>query len=301
MFPEVVRAVRELKPQAILIENVKGLMRESFSSYFEYIRLQLTYPDITRRDNESWMDHRARLEQHHTAGKSMGLMYRVVCQLLNAADYGVPQRRERVIIVGFREDVGAEWSFLLPTHSQDALLVDQWVTGEYWDRHEVASSERPELPERMRTRVQQLRGGVLPIVGTPWRTVRDTIRGLPDPAARDWSSEIQNHWLNPGARSYPGHTGSAYDEPAKTLKAGDHGVPGGENTLAYPDGSLRYFTVRESARMQTFPDEYVFHGSWTESMRQLGNAVPVTLAHTVAGGIAQVLSDLPRSVSRAAR
>ena len=52
--------------------------------------------------------------------------------------------------------------------------------------------------------------------------------------------------------------------------------------LAHPDGSVRYFTVRESARLQTFPDEYVFAGSWGEVMRQLGNAVPVKLANDIA-------------------
>ena len=75
------------------------------------------------------------------------------------------------------------------------------------------------------------------------------------------------------------------DEPAKTLKAGDHGVPGGENMMLLPDGSYRYFTVRETARLQTFPDEYVFQGSWSESMRQLRNAVPVDLAAIVAKSV----------------
>ena len=59
------------------------------------------------------------------------------------------------------------------------------------------------------------------------------------------------------------------------------GVPGGENMLANPNGSVRYFTVRESARLQTFPDWYVFSSSWTESMRQIGNAVPVRLATVI--------------------
>ena len=89
---------------------------------------------------------------------------------------------------------------------------------------------------------------------------------------------FHNHVLQPGARSYPGHTGSPVDMPAKALKAGDHGVPGGENMLRRVDGTVRYFTVRESARIQTFPDDYELHGSWTEAMRQLGNAVPVRLA-----------------------
>ena len=62
-------------------------------------------------------------------------------------------------------------------------------------------------------------------------------------------------------------------------------MPGGENMLLRPNGTVRYFSIRESARLQTFPDNYVFHGSWTESMRQLGNAVPFKLAEVVASDI----------------
>ena len=111
--------------------------------------------------------------------------------------------------------------------------------------------------------------------------MRDAISDLPDPE-RYPQNGIVNHIHNPGARAYPGHTGSPLDEPAKTLKAGDHGVPGGENMLAFPDGRIRYFTAREAARLQTFPDHYTFTGAWSETMRQLGNAVPVQLAWVVA-------------------
>jgi DNA (cytosine-5)-methyltransferase 1 len=107
------------------------------------------------------------------------------------------------------------------------------------------------------------------------------------------AARILNHRFQAGARSYPGHTGSPIDEPAKTLKAGDHGVPGGENMLRKLDDSIRYFTVRESARLQAFPDNFLFHGSWTETMRQLGNAVPVTLAEAVAGSIRDQLRAAP--------
>ena len=53
------------------------------------------------------------------------------------------------------------------------------------------------------------------------------------------------------------------------------------------NGDLRYYTVRESARMQTYPDDYQFRGSWTESMRQIGNAVPVKLAYAIGDSIAK--------------
>jgi DNA (cytosine-5)-methyltransferase 1 len=59
-----------------------------------------------------------------------------------------------------------------------------------------------------------------------------------------------------------------------------------------PDGSVRYLTVREAARLQTFPDDYVLHGVWTEAMRQLGNAVPVLLGETIANGIRAQLTRL---------
>ena len=55
--------------------------------------------------------------------------------------------------------------------------------------------------------------------------------------------------------------------------------------IALPDGTCRYYTVRESARVQTFPDDYIISGSWTEAMRQIGNAVPVTLAAAVGDSI----------------
>ena len=282
MFPEAVRAVRELKPKAVLFENVKGLLRESFAKYFEYIVLQITYPDVEHRPGEDWESHLSRLEKHHTKGRHDGLSYRVVFRLLNAADYGVPQRRERVIIVGFRSDLNLDWSFPLSTHSQEALLWDKWVSGEYWERHRVPKKVRPPAPERIRERLDF--GWFGPPTGA-WRTVRDALVGLPDPERPNGDDCFLNHRLVPGARSYLGHTGSPLDEPAKTLKAGDHGVPGGENMVAFEDGRVRYFTVRESARLQTFPDDYGFFGSWTESMRQLGNAVPVTLAGVIADGI----------------
>jgi DNA (cytosine-5)-methyltransferase 1 len=290
MFPHAIRAVREIQPKAFILENVRGLLRRGFANYYSYIIHQLKFPEMRIGMEENWTDHLCRLERAETAGKPEGLQYNVVYRLLNAADYGVPQHRFRVLIVGVRSDLSAAFSFPEATHGEEALLYDQWITGEYWNRHGIAKRNRPEIPVRIRAKLDRL--NCLWRDGEPlaWRTVRDAISDLPMLKMGETSDNVPNHYLRAGARSYHGHTGSSFDEPAKTLKAGDHGVPGGENTLRLPDGSLRYFSVRECARLQTFPDEWEFSGSWTESMRQLGNAVPVELARIVAARLLKVLN-----------
>lgn len=290
MFPAAVAVVRALQPRAFMFENVKGLTRASFANYFSYIQLQLEFPELVKRVDESWSDHLQRLQQFKTSKKNggVGLSYRLFVTLVNAANFGVAQKRERVFLVGFRSDVDARWAFPSETHSLDALLYDQYVDGSYWDRHEVSVRNRVPLPEKHRDLVAGMKGlGILPTKAA-WRTVRDALVGLPEPKANGQGDAL-NHRFQPGARVYPGHTGSPMDLPAKTLKAGGHGVPGGENMLVRPDGSVRYFSVRESARLQAFPDGYELHGAWSEAMRQLGNAVPVTLAQQMASSVATQL------------
>lgn len=293
MFPEAVRAVRHVRPRAFIFENVKGLTRATFANYYEYIYLQLSYPELVRRNDEDWSVHLARLERHHTAKRrTSGLEYRVVRRVLNAANYGVAQKRERVFFVGFRADLGVEWHFPIETHSLDALIWDQCVSNDYWNRHKVAKAKR-RVPDAFKRRAKQLRERPDTLA---WTTVRDAIGDLPDPERQPLLSRgFHNHFFQAGARTYTGHTGSPVDEPAKTLKAGVHGVPGGENMMVLPGGDVRYFTVRESARLQTFPDDFVFHGSWTETMRQLGNAVPVALAARVATTVKHQLLSVPAS------
>lgn len=279
MFPYAVSAIRQLMPKAFIFENVKGLLRKSFAQYFNYIILQLTYPQVSQNDTD-WRENLSALERIHTKGVYKGLKYNVIFRLLNAADYGVPQKRERVIIVGIRNDLDISWDFPDGTHSEDALLWDKYVTGNYWERHNIDPppldlARYPLLKERL-----QLQYGMFSPKKKPWVTVRDALSGLPAPYEQ--GNMYDEHLLRKGAREYPGHTGSEIDQPSKTIKAGGHGVPRGENMIKYPSGEVRYYTVLEAKRIQTFPDDYPIFGSWTEAMRQLGNAVPVKLANVIA-------------------
>ncbi len=276
LWPEAIRAVRELRPKAFLFENVRGLLRPVFRPFLEYVQLQLAMPMLTIRPGEDISRHIERLQRaiQLNQPKTEGL-YRVFLHPVNAADYGAAQKRQRVIIVGIRSDQPVTWTPPLPTHSENALLWDKVVSGEYWERHRVARRRQPALPPSVQRAAERLASQGRP-PQQPWRTVRDAIGDLDRPLQT--REVFSNHILRTGAKSYPGHTGSPLDEPAKALKAGDHGVPGGENTVLLPSGQVRYFTVREAARLQGFPDDYRFPVSWTESMRQMGNAVPTQLA-----------------------
>lgn len=291
LFPEAIRAVRELRPRAFVFENVKGLLRKSHFAYFEYVRLQLACPHLKIKHGEKWKEHRTRLERYYTRGSKKDETYRVIVRSVNAADYGVPQRRERVFIVGIRSDLGVEWSFPMPTHSRDELLISKFITGHYWEHHEVSRKRRETISPSSMERLKKLNANADSHPLLRWVTIRDAFAKLPLPTQCESNISVPNHLFIPGARAYTGHCGSQMDEPAKTLKAGDHGVPGGENMMIHCNGKVRYFTVREKARLQTFPDKYRFDGPWSATTRQLGNAVPVLLSLVVARSIKSTLSQ----------
>jgi DNA (cytosine-5)-methyltransferase 1 len=279
MFPYAIKAIKTLSPKAFIFENVKGLLRKSFTSYFNYIILQLTYPQIQKGISDTWETHLSQLERIHTKGTYRDLKYNVVHRLVNAADYGIPQKRERVIIVGIRNDLNISWNFPDATNSEDALNWSKYVTGEYWDFHKICLTKTELNKIKIEKNKLIHKFGFFPDLLSPWKTIRDAIKDLPDP--RIVKNYHREHYFRDGARAYPGHTGSEIDEPSKTIKAGGHGVPGGENMIKFRDGSVRYFTILEAKRIQTFPDNYLIEGSWTEALRQLGNAVPVELGLSI--------------------
>lgn len=291
LWPELFRVVRETRPRAVIAENVKGLLRPSFKPYYDYILNELRAPFEKRVEDEEWRDHDRRLRQALTKeGADPTERYDVAHFLVNAADYGVPQIRWRVFVIAFRRDLGlAGWEFPKPTHSESALLCAQ-ANGEYWDEHKVFKKNRysPELSSRILEEAEKTQR---------WRTLRDAITEEPklgEPVHEKIEhpdNGFLHHFAWPGAREYPGHTPNLLDRPAKTIKAGVHGVPGGETVLRKPDGSIRYMTVREAARVMTFPDDWEIAGPRSEKMRQLGNAVPVELGRVTANAVAKSLKQ----------
>lgn len=274
MFPSAVRSIRELMPKAFFFENVKGLLRSGFREYLQYIVLQLKYPTIANTFGD-WRTHSQQIDK---LSKHLPLneTYEVSVNLVNAADYGVPQKRERVVIIGIRRDLDKTWELPSPTHSSDALLWDKYVTEDYWSKHNISPSNEVYATFSEKKKLLINSYGFFPPELKPWMTIRDALIDMPKEG--DVAFYPNEHIIREGAREYPGHSGSPIDEPSKTVKAGGHGVPGGENMIKFDNGEFRYFTIFEAKRIQTFPDNYQILGSWTEAMRQLGNAVPVRLA-----------------------
>jgi len=273
MFPAALDAVRRLRPELVVFENVPGLTRPSFAPYLDYIKAQLRHPDITARDaGELWNEHHARILTS-TAEPT----YSVYQNLIDAADLGVPQSRRRVFLIAIHRDThGADaWTNLTMTHSRDTLLFQQYVTGEYWLRHDL---KQPEIPKRLQGQVQRIRRVGVTDDTKSWTTLRDALTEIPEPTEDDDLTDWTTYRAIPGARTYAKHTGSPLDLPSKTIKAGVHGVSGGEGMLRELDGTVRYLTIREAALVQGFPADYEFPGVRSRVMGVIGNAVAVDVA-----------------------
>lgn len=280
-FPSALRVVRKLRPELVVFENVPGLLRPTFAPYVDYVKDQLRKPDIKPLDtDELWNEHHQRIRESNEDAA-----YRVYQEAIDAADLGVPQSRRRVFIIAIRADVrdADTWGDVPTTHSRDRLLHDQWVTGEYWREHGLQRPE--EVPARLARRVQRLRLTGMDDGQERWRTLRDALRDVPEPTDNDDDGLWPNHKRIDGARVYAKHTGSPVDMPSKTIKAGVHGVAGGEAMRRELDGTVRYLSVREAALVQGFPQDYEFPGPRSRVMGVIGNAVAVRVAVTVGAAL----------------
>ncbi|WP_314242702.1 DNA cytosine methyltransferase [Streptomyces kutzneri] len=320
MFPQMFRAIREMRPKAVICENVRGLLRPSFKPYFKYILNEMRLPFVQRENKDAtWEDHNDILEKL-IANDSVELSERYDVKEIevNAADYGVPQIRNRVIIVAFRADLGVDWEEFMPkeTHSEESMIHSMREGGPYWtERHKnVPADVRKRVIANLPKLDYENKKTKAKLELKPWLTLRDAIAGIDEnegkplpyvteAAVKDKLpvGDIADHIGWPGARTYAGHTPNVLDRPAKTVKAGVHGVPGGESVMQLDDvnfvnagggNGYRYMTVRETARVMTFPDRWILDGPRGEKMRQLGNAVPVKLGAAFSKAVADALNSV---------
>ena len=172
--------------------------------------------------------------------------YRIMDQLLLAANYGVPQMRERVFIIGIRNDCTANFHYPFPTHSADPEEgLKPWITAQQ-------------------------------AIGDLWGTEK-TNTHLPN---QDQFSKAKNY-----GEHLQGNKPIKSNMPGPTIRAEHHG------NIEFHYNKSRRLTVRECARIQTFPDDFVFKGSGSSAYVQIGNAVPVVLAWHIAKSIRRFLDE----------
>ena len=286
MWPAAVQSVANILPKAFLFENVRGLLRPAFKEYLAYLISALSFPELSARESEPWADHQARLVQHSRTNTTP--TYTVVVRGINAADYGAAQKRHRAVVIGVRADVSQAWEFPSATHSRESLGWSQYIDGSYWDRHKLPQNGLLGTYGSDVAQINRMRALSSRPMLDPWLTVRDVIGDLPDPS--DPLKRVDAHTFHPGARLYPRHTGSRWDDVSKALKAGAHGVPGGENIIVSELGEVRYYTLREMARLQGLPDEFLLPSGWKAPIRQLGNAVPVQVGEALGRAMAKLIA-----------
>lgn len=225
------RLVTEARPKAFLVENVRGLATHNKGKTLESV-----------------------LELFENGG-----MYRLHHRIVSALDHGVPQKRERMIIVGVRGDIERDYSF--PQPSGRMVTLGEAISG-------AAGGEGLEYPEKKR-RVMDL----VPEGGC-WVN-------LPEGTRRAY--------MGKALESGGGRTGFArrlsMDRPSPTLMTN----PSQKQTELCHPKETRPLNVREYARIQTFPDHYEFCGTTMQKYRQIGNAVPVNMARALAESLLAVL------------
>jgi DNA (cytosine-5)-methyltransferase 1 len=245
LFYEFARALKETSPKIFLAENVKGLLNH---------------------------DKGRTLKTIVEVFESMG--YSVLSpRVLKALDYQVPQKRERVFIVGIKKRYASKVSFAWPQPSSKHYTLKDALKGGTLFSCDVPESPGQQYPEKKKR--------VLDLVppGGYWR---------------DLPLDIQKSYMMKSYYLGGGKTGIArrisWDEPCLTLTCS----PAQKQTERCHPEYTRPFTIREYARIQTFPDEWVFEGSVTQQYKQIGNAVPVNLAYALGCSLVDTLNQIER-------
>lgn len=272
LYNEYFRMLSIIRPRMFLFENVKGM--------------------LSMKDSEGKLIIKDIEEKFAHINADLG--YNIIYDTLDAVNYGVPQHRERVFIIGIRNDLELNWSF-------DDLPKDeyQWTLKEaISDFPRIQSGEEiveygDSVPTNayqrmMRGGCQNLTGHFLAVYGDKIQTImnhviqgegKNYINNLVDQGVLDEKYRLTSGYKNTYGRLYA-------DQPCTTI-TNNMSTPSGLRCIHYEQN--RALTPREGARIQSFPDWFVFYGKRKEIKTQIGNAVPPLLAIRLARQLEQIL------------
>ncbi|MGL4981380.1 MAG: DNA cytosine methyltransferase [Treponemataceae bacterium] len=244
LFFDFARCITEVKPKVFIGENVKGLLTHDNGKTLEVIKQSI---------------------------KDIGYTL-IEPRVLKAIYYKVPQKRERLILVGIRNDLAHYTTeFKFPEkYTRVLTLADAFFKGELYDTN-VPISEGVEYPKRKKEIMDKVPEGGY------WRD-------LPD--------ELQREYMKGSYFLGGGKTGLARRLSMKTPSLTLVCSPAMTQTERCHPTETRPLTIRESARIQTFPDDWIFQGAKGQQYKQIGNAVPVNLAYALGLSIVDLLNKI---------
>ena len=260
LFLEYLRFVDELRPRAIMIENVKQILTAKNG----YAPKHIT----------EFMESRG---------------YKVSFKILNAADFGVPQKRERAIIVAFRKEYGSfDFNILekykLPKVTVKEALSDIEAIEEEAIKHEQGTIFTLGAPKSDYQRAMQTFDRKLPnhMIYYPAANVQEMISYVHE----------GGNWKDVPKKLFKSERNNRHSNYLRRIESQSQSVTidTGHNVYFHPHFN-RVPTIRESARIQSFPDSFVFTGKKGQQFRQVGNAVPPKLAEAVARAIMEVIES----------
>ena len=252
MFRHFVRVIREIRPKFFVMENVRGLL----SAAVRHRPLKQRGPGYPPLEKEEQLGSAFRV----VAETLRGLGYYCVFDVLNAADYGVPQTRQRLVIVGSRD--GKKVRMPEPTHHSDgADGLPKWRT--LGEALEGLDEDRPDFYLFCPSKARYLR---LISEGGNWRQLPEELKSMAlGQAFHSWGG--RSGFFRRLSRKRP--------SPALTTRPDSKAT-----TLCHPT-ELRPLSVGECARIQQFPDDWLFEGTVRKKYEQVGNAVPIGLGTAI--------------------
>jgi DNA (cytosine-5)-methyltransferase 1 len=252
VFLHYIELIKNLKPKYAVIENVRGLLSAPLKHRPHTERNEGSIPLTLEESPGGALAHILKLL------KDAG--YTVTFTLYNSANVGVPQVRERVVILASRD--GSEIPFLPKTHSNEDDQLPPWNTTKsaIWNLRNRKTLEHTNFPEKRLKYYRKLKAG-------------DNWKSLP--------IELQKEAMGKSFYSGGGKTGFlrrlAWDKPSPTVVTSPT-MPATD--LCHPTKD-RPLSVEEYARIQTFPDNYIFSGKTIDKYKQIGNAVPCLLGQAI--------------------
>jgi len=243
LFYQYARILKDKKPKFFLAENVPGLISSTHLPAFKKI-----------------------------LGEFEKLGYNVAYKLLDARNYGVPQERKRVIIVGIRKDLDKTFEFPEPTHSIDGKSgKKKWVT---------LKDSIGDLPEAFAAKEKNYANEKLEFPNQEYMNGGFSTIYMSRNRKKNWDEP--SFTIQAGGRHAPVHPDSA-----QMIKLGAD-----EWKFHGRDPKYRRLSVRECARIQTFPDDFIFYyNNIADGYKMIGNAVPVKLAESIAKKIINQLQN----------